>query len=219
MPPRVVNVPQLGAIARLIASDVAEEGIAFQLVFRDADLTRVQLVKQWINVVVYSCGKAVARTPRNTENHLEQLINKAYYLRLQVIFADVQARSSYWSREFGFDCSFAEMMTHTFGAAGARSTSFFDYNDNEHLDASQVESLYRNWTSPFLWKKYNDIKSEMVNQMLPTLLKQRIRSKNSGEVYEFFSGGSLAEVTWATLGALFQVSSYFNCAVCWRFTQ
>ncbi len=216
MPPRAaIQVPQLGAIARLIAADVAGEGIPFQLVFRDADLTRVQLVKQWINVVVYSCGKAVARTPRNAEHHLEQLINKAYYLRLQVIFADVQARSSYWSREFGFDCSFAQMMTYTFGAAGARATSFFDYNENEHLDANQVEGLYRNWTTPFLWKKYNDIKSEMINSMLPTLLKQRIRSKNSGDIYEFFSGGSLAECVWATLGHLFQVRSYFNRAVCW----
>jgi hypothetical protein len=217
MPPRApVVVPQLGAIARLIAADVAGEGQAFPLVFKDAALTRVQLVKQWINVVVYSCGKAVARTPRNTESNLEMLMNKAYYLRLQVIFADVEARTSYWSRHFGFDCTFAQMMTYTFGASGgAASTPFFDYNENERLDASQVEGLFRNWTTPFLWKKYNEIKSEMINQMLPVLLKQRIRSKNSGELYEFYSGGSLAEVTWATLGALFQVRWSSYCAVCW----
>lgn len=215
MPPR--QVPQLGAIARLIASDVAGEGQTFPLVFKDAALTRVQMVKQWINVVVYSCGKAVARMPRTTESNLEQLINKAYYLRLQVIFADVAARTSYWKTHFDFDCSFAEMMAYTFGSAGAGITPFFDYNDNERLDASQVDGVYRNWTSPFLWSKYTDIKSEMINSMLPVLLKQRIRSKNSGDQYEFCSGGSLAEVTWATLGALFQVrrSSYFNRAVCW----
>jgi hypothetical protein len=143
------------------------------------------------------------------------LINKAYYLRVQVIFADVEARTSYWSRHFRFDCTFAQMMTYTFGASGgAASTPSFDYNENERLHASQVEGLFQNWTTPFLWKKYNEIKSEMKNQMLPVLLKQRIRSKNSGELYEFYSGGYLAKVAWATLGAIFQVRWSLYCAGC-----
>lgn len=84
-------------------------------------------------------------------------INKAYYLRLQVIFADIEARTSYWSRHMRFDCTFAQMMTYTFGASeGAASTPFFDHNENERLDASQVEGLFQNWTTPFLEKVQRD---------------------------------------------------------------
>ena len=152
-----------------------EEGDAFKLIFTNADLTRIDKVKQWIKVVAYSCGKIVSRMERMTEANLCAEMNKAYYQRLQVIFTDVDAGQSYWANNLGFDVSFKQMMTNIFGSGSTPAVTFFDYNSNEHLDTSQVEGIWRNWTSPFLWSKYTDIKSEMINSMLPVLLKQRIR--------------------------------------------
>ncbi len=68
-----------------------EEGEAFKLVFINADVTRIDKVKQWIKVVAYSCGKLVSRMEKMTEANLFCEMNKAYYQRLQVIFADVDA--------------------------------------------------------------------------------------------------------------------------------
>ena len=189
-------------VARMIAKD---EGDAFKHIFKDAELTTVEKVKQWIKVVVYSCGKIVGRLEKMTEANLAKEMNKAYYLRLQVIFADVESGQSYWSNHFGFDCSFTQMMTYTFGCGSAPPALFFDYENNEHLNASQVEGSSRNWSSAHLWTKYGEIKTEMIGHMLPLLLKQRVHYNSSIETYEFPSGGNFAELTWGTLGALFQV--------------
>ncbi len=67
------------------------------------------------------------------------------------------------------------MMTYTFGSGSSPAVYFFDYNLNENLLAGQVDGLYKNWSSPHLWKKYGEIKTEMIGHMLPLLLKQRIR--------------------------------------------
>jgi hypothetical protein len=182
-----------------------EEGEAFKLIFMNADLTRIDKVKQWIKVVAYSCGKIVSRMERMTEANLCTEMNKAYYLRLQVIFADIDAGQSYWANHFGFDVTFAQMMTYTFGSGITPAASFFDYDRNENMSLAQVDSLYRNWTSPHLWKKYGEMKTEMIGHMLPILLKQRIRYIANSDTYEFCSGGSFAEVVWSFMGALFQV--------------
>jgi hypothetical protein len=177
--------------------------------FKNAELTQIQKIKQWINVAVYSCGKTVQRMERMTEAQLAIEMNKAYYLRLQVIFEDVRTHTSYWANHFDFDCTFAQMMTHTFGAGSAGPTFFFDYNDNQALDADQVDASKALWTNPYLWKKYADLKSEMQGQLLPILLKQRVKATPGGDGYEWKSGGSWGEVTWSFLGALFQVHSSF----------
>lgn len=182
-----------------------EEGEAFKLIFTNADLTRIDKVKQWIKVVAYSCGKTVSRMERMTEANLCAEMNKAYYLRLQVIFADVDAGQSYWANHLGFDVSFKQMMTYSFGSGSTPPVTFFDYNDNEDLLSAQVDSLYRSWSSPHLWKKYGEIKTEMIGHMLPLLLKQRIIYNARADAYEFCSGGSFAEVAWSFIGALFQV--------------
>lgn len=192
----------LGFIERMRAR---EEGEAFKLIFANADLTRIDQVKQWIKVVVYSCGKLVSRMERMTEANLHAEMNKAYYLRLQVIFADVEAGQSYWANHLGFDVSFKQMMTYSFGSGSTPAVTFFDYNSNEDLLAAQVDSLYRSWTSPHLWKKFGEMKTEMLSHMLPLLLKQRIRYIAASDTYEFCSGGSFAEVAWSFIGALFQV--------------
>jgi hypothetical protein len=192
----------LGFIERMRAR---EEGEAFKLVFTNADLTRIDKVKQWIKVVAYSCGKLVSRMEKMTEANLFCEMNKAYYQRLQVIFADVDAGQSYWQNHLGFDVSFYQMMTYTFGSGSSPAVFFFDYNRNEDLLAAQVDSLYKTWTSPHLWKKYGEIKTEMIGHMLPLLLKQRIRHVAASDTYEFCSGGSFAEVAWSFMGSLFQV--------------
>ena len=151
-----------------------------------------------------------------TEAELAIEMNRAYYLRLQVIFADVRDRTSYWDENFGFSCTFSQMMTHTFGVGAARPSFFFEYGENEHLDAQEVEVAKAQWTNPFLWKKFGDLKSEMQSQMLPVLMKQRIQP--AGDSFEFKSGGSLAEVTWSFLGALFQVRKY-DCKLYVMFTR
>jgi hypothetical protein len=197
-----VQTQILGFIDRMKARD---EGEAFKLIFTNADISRIDKVKQWIKVVAYSCGKIVSRQERMTEANLCAEMNKAYYLRLQVIFADVDAGQSYWANHFGFDVTFTQMMTYTFGCGRTPAVSFFDYNQNEDLNASQVDSLYRNWTSPHLWNKYGEIKTEMIGHMLPLLLKQRITHNARADTYEFCSGGSFAEVAWSFIGALFQV--------------
>jgi hypothetical protein len=180
-----------------------EDGNVFASIFKDADLTQVERIKQWRNVVIYSSGKIVQRQERMAEADLFVAMNKAYYLRLQVIFEDVATRTSYWANHFDFDCTFAQMMTQTFGVGSARPGFFFDYGDNEELDAAQVEAAKAQWTSPFLWKKYGELKTDMQSQLLPVFFKQRIKAV--GDSYEFSTGGSLAEVTWSFLGAMFQV--------------
>jgi hypothetical protein len=97
------------------------------------------------------------------------------------------------------------MMTYTFGCGRTAAVSFFDYNRNENMEPSQVDSFYRNWTSSHLWNKYGEIKTDMIGHMLPLLLKQRIRYIANSDTYEFCSGGSFAEVAWSFMGALFQV--------------
>jgi hypothetical protein len=204
MPPRVAPPPPpVGSITRL---HLLPGNVCFNKVFTDADLTHIQKIKQWINVVVYSCGKTVQRQERMAEAQLVIEMNKAYYLRLQVIFADVDQRTSYWASNFDFDLTFVQMMTHTFGSGSAGPTLFFDYEDNENLDVNEVDTAKTMWTNPYLWKKYADLKSEMQSQLLPVLLKQRIKPCGGGDSgYEWKSGGSWAEVTWSFLGALFQV--------------
>lgn len=188
---------------QIIRQQLLPLGQVFKSVFKDADLTPVQKIKQWINVVAYSAGKIVARQQRMTESDLFIEMNKAYYLRLQVIFADARDGTSYWAENFDFGCTFAQMMTHTFGVGAATPSFFFEYGGNENLDAQEVEAAKSLWINPFLWKKYGDLKSEMQSQMLPVLMKQRIEPE--GDSYGFKSGGSLAEVTYSFLGALFQV--------------
>jgi hypothetical protein len=183
---------------------------AFKAVFTDADLTPIQKIKQWINVVVYSCGKTVQRQERQTEASLVIAMNQAYYLRLQVIFEDVTQGCSYWAQHFDFDCTFAQMMTHNFGSGAASNSFFFDYDGNEFLDADGVASVKGSWTNPYLWKKYAELKTEMQGKMLPVLLKGRIVAGSDGH-YEWKSGGSLAEVTWTCLGSLFLVHFVHFC--------
>jgi hypothetical protein len=188
---------------QIIRQQVRQDANVFASIFKDADLTQVEKIKQWRNVVIYSSGKIVQRQSRQSEADLFVEMNKAFYLRLQVIFEDVRSRCSYWANHFDFDCTFGQMMTQTFGVGSARPCFFFDYGENQELDAAQVEAAKVQWTNPFLWKKYGDLKSEMQNQLLPVLLKLRIKAV--GDSYEFSTGGSLAEVTWSFLGALFQV--------------
>ena len=209
MPPQRLQPapPPSGAIRRLYQLPSAT---CFSGFFKDADLTQIQKIKQWINVVVYSCGKIVQRQERMAEAQLVIEMNKAYYLRLQVIFADVEQHTSYWASNFDFDLTFAQMMTHSFGSGLAGPTFFFDYENNEHLDANEVDAAKAMWTNPYLWKKYLDLKSEMQNKLLPVLFKQRIKPCGGGDSgYEWKSGGSWAEVTWSFMGALFQVHSFF----------
>jgi hypothetical protein len=213
MPPRrsshLPDPNPVNPLERIIRQQLRMDSNVFASIFKDADLTQVQKIKQWINVVAYSSGKIVARQERMSEADLFVEMNKAYYLRLQVIFEDVRTRSSYWANHFDFDCTFAQMMTHTFGVGSARPGFFFDYGENEDLSAEQVDAAKVLWTSPFLWKKYGDLKSEMQGHLLPVLLKQRIRVV--GDTYEFSTGGSVGEVTWSFLGAMFQVQTLFKC--------
>jgi hypothetical protein len=202
---------------QIIRQQLRVDGDVFHAIFKDAELTQVQKIKQWINVVVYSSGKIVARTQRQSEADLFVEMNKAYYLRLQVIFADVVARTLYWANHFDFDCTFAQMMTQTFGVGSARPGYFFDYDENETLDAQQVEAAKVQWTSPFLWKKFGELKSEMQGQLLPVLMKQRIMAV--GDSYEFKTGGSVAEVAWSFFGALFQVQALLQMHLCVMFTH
>jgi hypothetical protein len=203
IPPNASSDEAALSNAQIIRQQLLPLGQVFKNVFKDADLTPVQKIKQWINVVAYSAGKIVARQQRMTESDLFIEMNKAYYLRLQVIFADARDGTSYWAENFDFGCTFAQMMTHTFGVGAATPTFFFEYGGNENLDAQQVEATKSVWTNPFLWRKYGDLKTEMQGHMLPVLMKQRIEPV--GDSYAFKSGGSLAEVTWGFLGALFQV--------------
>jgi hypothetical protein len=207
--PDAANPIGANPMERIIRQQLRQDANVFASIFKDADLTHVQKIKQWINVVTYSSGKIVARQERMSEADLFVAMNKAYYLRVQVIFEDVRTNSSYWANHFDFDCTFAQMMTQTFGVGSARPGFFFDYGENENLDASQVESAKVLWTSPTLWKKYNDIKTEMQGHMLPVFLKLRIKAV--GDTFEFYSGGSVAEVTWSFLGAMFQVHTLFKC--------
>jgi hypothetical protein len=226
MPPRrsapapspVLSSDDAPSNQQIVREQLRPLNVVFCSIFKDADLTMVQKTKQWINVVAYSAGKIVGRMQRMTEADLCIEMNKAYYLRLQVIFADIRENNSFWADNFDFGCTFSQMMTHTFGAGAARANFFFDYGNNEALDAEQVDAAKSQWTSPFLWNKYGEIKTEMQNQMLPVLMKQRFEAV--GDSYGWKSGGSFAEVTYSFLGALFQVQKlsqmhlYFMFTVC-----
>ena len=73
MPPRrILPIASNEAAAlsndQIIRQQLLPLGQVFKSVFKDADLTPVQKIKQWINVVAYSAGKIVARQQRMTES-------------------------------------------------------------------------------------------------------------------------------------------------------
>jgi hypothetical protein len=194
----------IGAIRRQLTKSLGE---VFNGIFRNGALTTVQKCKQWQNCVVYAAGKVVQRMEQMDAGRLHREMNKAYYCQLQVLFADVNDNTSYWSRHFGFDCSFTSMMTHVHGSNGRQAILFFDYGNNEELDAGQIDASKADWTSSHLWTKYNTLKTEMQNQLLPVLMKQRIRAVGAGDGYEFATGGCFAEVFYDWTGAMFQMDA------------
>jgi len=198
------NQPAVGAIRRQLTKALGE---VFNGIFRNGNLTAIQKCKQWQNCLVYAAGKVVQRMEQMDAGRLNREMNKAYYCHLQVLFADVDDNTSYWARNFGFACSFASMMTHVHGSNGRPAILFFDYGNNEELDAGQIDSSKADWTSAHLWTKYNSLKTEMQNQMLPVLMKQRIRSVGAGDGYEFATGGCFAEVFYDWTGAMFQMDA------------
>jgi len=194
----------IGSIRRQLTRALGE---VFNSIFRNGTLTTIQKCKQWQNCVIYAAGKVVQRMPTMDTASLNREMNKAYYCQLQVLFADVDENTSYWARHFGFDCTFASMMAHVHGSNGRPSILFFDYGNNEDLDAGQIDAAKNDWTSAHLWTKYHNLKSEMQNQMLPTLMKQRIRAVVGGDAYEFATGGCFAEVFYDWTGAMFQMDA------------
>jgi hypothetical protein len=99
------------------------------------------------------------------------------------------------------------MMTHVHGSNGRPAILFFDYGNNEELDAGQIDASKADWTSSHLWTKYSTLKTEMQNQLLPVLMKQRIRAIGAGDGYEFATGGCFAEVFYDWTGAMFQMDA------------
>ena len=152
--------------------------------------------------VVYEAGKRVGRMSRMAEANCFQEMNKAYYMRLQVLFADVSDDRSYWSRHLGFSFSFTDMMTHTVGSSSAQRKFYFDYNSNEHLEEEQIENLKAGWTSGLLWRRYNELKTEMQSTMLPVLFKCRFHALEGGDAYGTGSGATFQEVVYDFLGKL-----------------
>jgi hypothetical protein len=193
-----------GALSRQIARP---HNAVFHGIFTESNLTKIQKIKQFVQCIAYDAGKRVARMQRMTEQSLHQEMNKAYYMRLQVLFADIDDDRSYWKKHLGFDFTFANMMTHTFGHGTAQPTYFFDYQGNEDLDEGQVEQLKLGWTNSFLWRRYGELKTEMQSQMLTVLMKQRIKALDGGDSYTTGSGTSFAEMFYAFLGALFQIDA------------
>jgi hypothetical protein len=175
--------------------------------FTESSLTKVQKIKQFMQCICYEAGKRVARMTRMTEANLAIEMNKAYYMRLQVIFADIADDRSYWKKWMGFDFSFANMMTHTHGAGGRNPVFYFDYDNDERLDEVRIDELKTTWTNDFLWRRYNELKSDMQNSMLPTLFKGRIKSINGGDAYETKSGASVQEVIYGYLEVLFEIDA------------
>jgi hypothetical protein len=196
--------PVIGNIRRQLTRALGE---VFNGIFRNGTLTTIQKCKQWQNCVVYAAGKVVQRMPTMDTPSLNREMNKAYYCQLQVLFADVDDNTSYWARHFGFDCTFASMMAHVHGSNGRPAILFFDYGNNEDLDSGQIDAAKSDWTSAHLWTKYHSLKTEMQNQMLPTLMKQRIKAVVAGDAYEFATGGCFAEVFYDWTGAMFQIDA------------
>lgn len=195
-----MDVAPGGALSRQIARPLST---VFHGIFTESSLTKIQKIKQFIQCLAYDAGKRVARMPRMTEQNLTQEMNKAYYMRVQVLFADIDDDSSYWKKHFGFNFTFGDMMTHTFGAG--QPTYFFDYQDNDELDEGQLSNLKNGWNNPFLWRKYGELKTEMQSHMLPVLMKERgFKSVAGGDGYVCGSGASFNEVFYNFLGKLFQ---------------
>ena len=192
------------AIDRQIARPLAQ---VFHSMFTESSLTKDQKIKEFMQCMCYEAGKRVARMARMTEANLAIEMNKAYYMRLQVIFADIADDRSYWKKWMGFDFSFANIMTHTHGAGGRNPVFYFDYNNDERLDEVRIDELKTTWTNDFLWRRYNELKSDMQNSMLPTLFKGRIKSINGGDSYETKSGASVQEVIYGYLEVLFDIDA------------
>jgi hypothetical protein len=171
----------------------------FHGIFTESNQTKIQKIKQFVLYIVYDAGKRVARMTRMTEQLLHQEMNKAYYQRLQVLFADIADNRSYWKKHLGFDFTFANMMTHTFGNKAVQPTYFFDYQGNENLEEQQIEALKSGWTNGFLWRRYGELKMEMQSQMLPMLMKQKLHTHDGGASYSTGSGVSFAEMFYAFL--------------------
>ncbi len=197
-----MDVAPGGALSRRIARPL---NTVFHGIFTESNLTRIQKIKQFIQCLAYDAGKRVARMPRMTEQNLFQEMNKAYYMRVQVLFADIDDDSSYWKKHFGFNFSFGDMMTHTFGAG--QPTYFFDYNLNEDLDEGQLSNLKNGWNNPFLWRKYGELKTEMQSHMLPVLMKLKLHQLAGGDGYVTGSGVSFNELFYDFLGRLFQFTA------------
>ncbi len=183
-------------LADILRQYARPNSLVFESIFKDGDLTRVQKTKQFINCVIYEAGKIVQRAERMTTEELHIEMNKAYYCRLQVIFADVGAGNNYWANNLGFDLYFRAMMTHTFGSGNQGVTLWFDYGNNQFMESDEIDAMKSQWTSPHLWKKYKELQSDMQNSMLPVLLKCRIAPIAGGNGYEFKTGGCFAEVTF-----------------------
>jgi hypothetical protein len=193
-----------GAISRHVARPL---NTVFHGIFTESNLTKIQKIKQFVLCIVYASGKRVGRMARMAEQQLCQEMNKAYYMHLQVLFADIQDGRSYWQKHLGFNFSFADMMTQTFGSGQVQRTFYFDYNSNENLEDGQVDHLKLGWINPFLWRRYGELKTEMQSSMLPVLMKCRIRALDGGASYETGSGASFPEVLYEFLGKLFQIDA------------
>lgn len=193
-----------GAISRHVARPL---NTVFHGIFTESNLTKIQKIKQFVLCIVYASGKRVGRMTRMAEQQLCQEMNKAYYMHLQVLFADMLDGRSYWQKHFGFNFSFADMMTQTFGSGQVQRTFYFDYNSNENLEDGQVENLKLGWTNPFLWRRYGELKTEMQSTMLPVLMKCRIHALDGGASYETGSGTSFPEMLYEFLGKLFQIDA------------
>ena len=193
-----------GAISRQVARPL---NAVFHGIFTESDLTKNKKIKQFVMCVVYEAGKRVGRMSRMAEANCFQEMNKAYYMRLQVLFADVSDDRSYWSRHLGFSFSFTDMMTHTVGSSSAQRKFYFDYNSNEHLEEEQIENLKAGWTSGLLWRRYNELKTEMQSTMLPVLFKCRFHALEGGDAYGTGSGATFQEVVYDFLGKLFQIDA------------
>jgi hypothetical protein len=192
-----------GAISRQIARP---HNTVFHGIFTESNLTKIQKIKQFIQCIVWESGTRVARMQRMAEQQLHQEMNKAYYQRLQVLYADIADDRSYWKRHLGFNFTFADMMTHTFGSSQVQRAFFFDYT-SEDLEDAQVENLKLGWTNGYLWRKYGELKTELQGSMLPVLFKCKIHALDGGESYSCGSGNTFAEVFYEFLGRLFQINA------------
>jgi hypothetical protein len=114
---------------------MAFSGMAISQQFKNASSGKIV----WFTL--YAAGKVVQRMEQMDTGRLHREMNKAYYCQLQVLFADVDENTSYCVRNFGFACTFASMMTHVHSSNGRPAILFFDYGNNEELDAGQIDSV------------------------------------------------------------------------------